>query len=175
MRYKLGIFEIFKLNRILCIAFFLAAANLYAQTADTTPTAPAETAAVRETEQTAVVQPVLTAYKGVRIGMAADEVRETLDKKPEVAYKDGFYYVFSDDESAQIMLDAERKVTAIVAIYRNGKAPKYTDVFGAEASLAETPDGRIYNLIRYPEAGFWVAYNRTAGDEPVITVTIQKF
>jgi hypothetical protein len=32
----------------------------------------------------------------------------------------------------------------------------------------------MYELKRYPSAGYWVAYSRTAGKNPIITVTMQK-
>jgi hypothetical protein len=28
--------------------------------------------------------------------------------------------------------------------------------------------------VRYPKAGFWVSYSRTAGDTPIVTIQIQK-
>jgi len=27
--------------------------------------------------------------------------------------------------------------------------------------------------VRYPKAGYWVSYNRTAGNSPMITITMQ--
>lgn len=134
-----------------------------------------EKTTAKEKKQT-VLQPVTTEYKGIKIGMTADEVRDKLDKKPKVADDDGFYYVFSDEESAQIGLDKKKTVRVILIIYsdKNANAPKYEDVFGKDVPIKETKSGGIYNLIRYPEAGFWVAYNRTAGDNPMVTITIQK-
>jgi outer membrane protein assembly factor BamE (lipoprotein component of BamABCDE complex) len=119
--------------------------------------------------------PVFKDYKGVTVGMTADEIREKLGK-PKMADDAGFYYVFSDDESAQINLDADKKASVIVIFYaaENKNAPAYADVFGPEANVAAKDDGSIYNLVRYPEAGFWVAYNRPAGDKAIVTVTIQK-
>jgi hypothetical protein len=35
------------------------------------------------------------------------------------------------------------------------------------------PDGTLYQLVQYPEAGYWVAYSRTAGDEPLTIITMQ--
>jgi hypothetical protein len=28
--------------------------------------------------------------------------------------------------------------------------------------------------VRYPKEGYWVSYSRTAGDTPIISITIQK-
>jgi hypothetical protein len=45
-------------------------------------------------------------------------------------------------------------------------------VLGVE--LQAKPDGSMYELKRYPDAGYWVSYNRTAGDKPIVTITMQK-
>lgn len=122
----------------------------------------------------AVLTPVLTNYKGIKIGTTADEVREKLGKA-KIDDKDGFFYD-SDDEMIQIRLDADKKVRVVSVTYldENKSKPKYADIFGAETPVAEKPDGSIYNLVQYPEAGYWVAYSRTAGEKPTVTVTMQK-
>jgi hypothetical protein len=131
--------------------------------------------AVQE-EKPAVLQPVFTEYKGIVIGMTADEVRDKINKKPKIEDKDGFYYVFSDDESMQIVLDENKKVKVISIIYSDGNAnaPTYEAVFGKDVPLEQGADGRVYKLIRYPQSGYWVAYSSGAGEKPTVTVTIQK-
>lgn len=121
----------------------------------------------------AALQPLMSDYKAVKIGMSADEVRDKIDKKPKLADDDGFYYIFSDDETAQIVLDADKKVRAISISYADtANAPTYETIFGSPA--APSADGKVYNLVRYPEAGYWIAYDRTAGDKPTVTITMQK-
>lgn len=129
-----------------------------------------------EEQKTAVLQPVFTEYKGIMIGMTADEVRDKIDKKPKLEDKDGFYYVFSDNESMQIVLDENKKVKVISVIYAGGNTttPTYEAVFGKDVPLEQSADGRVYKLIRYPDSGFWVAYSSGAGEKPTVTVTIQK-
>jgi hypothetical protein len=51
-------------------------------------------------------------------------------------------------------------------------APTCKTVVGAE--VKPLANGTVYKLIRFPKYGYWVSYNRTAGDLPVVTVTIQK-
>lgn len=130
---------------------------------------------VAETKKVVILQPVLTNYKEIKIGTAADEVRNKLGK-PKIADKDGFFYEISDDELAQIRIDKDKKVRLIAITYtdKNKNAPKYADIFGADATETAQPDGSIYNLVRYPDSGYWVAYSRTAGDKPTVTVTMQK-
>ena len=144
--------------------------TVFGQTANTSTTQPAV-----EKSATLILQPVLTNYKDVKIGMTDKEVRDKLGKA-EIDDKDGFFYRFSDDEFAQIRLDNDKKVRLLAVTYsgENKNAPKYTDVFGADAKIEAKPDGSVYKLIRYPEAGYWVAYSRTAGDKPSVTVTMQK-
>jgi hypothetical protein len=45
-------------------------------------------------------------------------------------------------------------------------------VFGAD--FETKPDGSKHKLVRYPKAGCWVSYSRTAGDAPIVSITIQK-
>lgn len=122
--------------------------------------------------ETATVAPLVKDYKGVRIGMNADEAREKLGGSDAAKEKRDVFLV-SDDEMAQLFFDKEGKLRAVSVTYLpKGEAPAATVVLGVEVS-AEA-DGRIYKLMRYPEAGYWVSYNRTAGDAPIVTVTMQK-
>ena len=50
--------------------------------------------------------------------------------------------------------------------------PTPKTVIGAD--IEPKPDGSMYKMIRYTKAGYWVSYNRTAGDSPMISITIQK-
>lgn len=144
----------------------------FGQTTENTQAATIQTADKKS--EKAVLMPVLTDYKGIKIGATAEDVREKLGKA-KIDDKDGFFYD-SNDELVQIRLDADKKVRFISVTYlnENKSVPQYVDVFGTEIPLAEKPDGSIYNLVRYPEAGYWVAYSRTAGEKPSVTVTMQK-
>lgn len=115
--------------------------------------------------------PVFTDYRGVRIGMTADEVRAKLDRIEKGEDQD--YLVFSKRESAQIYYDDGGKVTAIsIDYFDNSDAPSPDAVLGVE--LQAKDDGSMYQLNRYAQAGYWVSYNRTAGEKPIVTITMQK-
>jgi hypothetical protein len=117
-------------------------------------------------------KPLYHDYKGVQIGMTQEEVRKKLgDPKDKDDSQD--FYLFSDNETAQIFYQA-KKVYAISVSYTGTKAgaPEPKAVIGAD--IEPTADGRVYKMIRYPEAGYWVSYSRIAGDEPLVTVTMQK-
>jgi len=117
--------------------------------------------------------PVFKDYRGVQIGMSADEVRKKLDRLKDGGLGQDFF-AYSEGESAQIYYDKERKVIAVSVDYFGGdaNAPSPSAVLGEE--LQAKPDGSMYQLKRYPDAGYWVSYNRTAGDKPIITITMQK-
>jgi hypothetical protein len=118
-------------------------------------------------------QPLYSDYKGVRIGMTEQEVHAKLGQGVQVDNSE--FYMISDSETAQIAYDANRKVTAISVDYTGGVgAPDYKSVVGPD--IETRADGSLYKIIHYDELGFWVSYNRTGRNNPVMTVsiTIQK-
>ena len=117
--------------------------------------------------------PPYAGYKGVTIGTPAGEARTKLGVPKEKSDEQDFY-IFSETESAQVYYDAAKTVSAIMVTY-NGKldsAPTAKAIFGEDA--AAKPDGGIFKMERYPKAGFWISYNKTSGDEPIVIVAIQK-
>ena len=116
-------------------------------------------------------KPLYVEYKGVRIGMEATEVRKKLGDPSDKSDAQDFY-MFSDKETAQVFYD-KGKVMAVSVNYLGEKsAPLPKDVLGMD--IEAKPDGGMYKLVRYPEAGYFVSYNRTGGDDPLVTVTMQK-
>jgi hypothetical protein len=117
-------------------------------------------------------EPPFHEYKGVRIGMTADEARKLLGNPTDKSDQQDFYAV-NDNETAQVFYDSEKKVYALSIIYMGGtSAPVAKAVLGAEVEAK--PDGSMHRRVDYPKAGFWVAYSRTAGEAPLVTVTMQK-
>ena len=118
-------------------------------------------------------EPAFSDFKGVRIGSSTDEARKKLGN-PRDKGDDQDFYVFKDTQAVQIFYDKTAKVSAISIDYMNGAdgIPSPKDVLGTDAD--KKPDGSLYKLVRYPKAGYWVSYSRTAGDSPTITVTMQK-
>jgi hypothetical protein len=116
--------------------------------------------------------PVFHEYRGVKIGWVADDVRKKLGSPANKGEEQDFY-IFGEKETCQVMYD-KGQVTAISVDFMNGAKEIITpqQVFGAD--IEAKPDGSKYKLVRYPKAGYWVSYSRTAGDSPIITVTIQK-
>jgi hypothetical protein len=112
-------------------------------------------------------------YKGVRIGMTADEARKALGVPTDKGDQQDFY-VFSDNETAQVFYDAQKKVVAVATVYVGaaGGVPAPRAVLGTE--IEPKADGSLYKMVTYPKAGFWVSYSRTAGEAPITSITMQK-
>jgi hypothetical protein len=117
--------------------------------------------------------PLFSEYRAVRIGMTTEEVRKKLNNPTDKSDEQDFF-VFNDNESAQVFYDKTKKVFAISVNFLNGARdlPTAKVVFGSD--IAAKPDGSIYKMVRYPKHGCWVSFSRTAGDSPLTTITLQK-
>lgn len=119
-------------------------------------------------------KPVFIDYRGIQIGWVADEVRKKLGTPADKGDEQDFY-VFNEKETCQVLYDkTTKKVTAISVDFMNGATSVITpqQVFGSDVETK--PDGSKYKIVRYPKAGYWVSYSRTAGDTPIVTITMQK-
>jgi hypothetical protein len=117
--------------------------------------------------------PKFSEYRGVRIGMSADNTRQKLGN-PRDKDKTQDLFVFSKRETAQVFYDNQQKVYAISIDYAGGgkAAPSPVDILGKD--ITAKVDGSMYQMQQYPEVGYWVSYNRTAGDSALVTVTMQR-
>jgi hypothetical protein len=142
-----------------CGLLFGSAASVSAQT--------------QKVEQAAAAEPGFHGYKGVSLGMSAAEARKKLGT-PEEKSDEQDFYVVSDKESVQIYYDKAQMVEAISVNYvgESEAVPKPKAVLGTD--LEAKPDGSMHKMIRFPKAGYWLSYSRTAGDSPLITITLKK-
>ena len=120
----------------------------------------------------AAAEPLYREYRDVKLGMSAADVRAKLGKPQEKSDVMDFY-VFSDSERARVYY-TDGKASAIIATYigKDAAAPAPASVLGAE--IEPKPDGSMYRMSTYPQAGYWVAYSRTPGDSPMVMITMQK-
>ncbi len=150
---------------VFAFAFTYGSSNAQAQKARASAL-PAQARAVMPDE------PLYSAYKGISIGMTATEVRKKLSDPMQKSDEQDFY-VFGEKELATIYYDKAQQVKAISVDFMGGVgAPSFKEVVGSD--IETKPDGSMYKIVRYPKVGYWVSYNRTAGDSPTITITIQK-
>lgn len=118
-------------------------------------------------------EPLYREFKGVRIGTSQTEARKKLGNLEDKS-KEMDFFVFSDKERARVYYDAKGNATAVIVTYigKSANAPAAKAVLGSDVDAR--PDGSLYKIVHYPKAGYWVAYSRTAGDEPLTIITMQK-
>ncbi|HKG13299.1 MAG TPA: hypothetical protein VKB12_08165 [Pyrinomonadaceae bacterium] len=148
-------------------ALFYLAALLLALPAVCAAQGPAPKANQEKTEE-----PPFHEYKGVRLGMTADEARKKLGSPTDKSDKQD-YYALNDNESCEVYYDDTKKVYAVKITYLGGDAiPAPKNILGMEADSKQ--DGSLYKMLRFPKVGYWVSYTRTAGDSPMTLITMQK-
>ncbi|HEY7784155.1 MAG TPA: hypothetical protein VIB00_05495 [Pyrinomonadaceae bacterium] len=126
----------------------------------------------RVAESSPAQQPLLSEYKGVRLGMPAGDVATRLGQ-PAQHTDDQDFFVISETETAQIVYDKNQNVKTISVDYFGGVgAPDYKMVVGNDVQVR--PDGSVYKLVRYEAHGFWVSYSRTAGTAVIVSITLQS-
>jgi hypothetical protein len=135
---------------VLAVAFLVTASNSAAQDA-----------------------PLFAEYKGITIGMPMADVRQKLGKAEEQTDAED-YWEFDNDESVRVIYGPDKTVRAISISYnaKEAAAPTGLVVFGKE--IEAKPDGSKYKMVNYSKAGFWISYVRTAGDNALVIVTMQK-
>lgn len=162
----------FFLAIVMAVSLVLCAstrAQADAMTSNTNPQSRQENVA----ENDPAIDPTFKDYKGVRIGMSADEVAEKLGE-PAVKDKNEEVFLISDFEMVQVSYDKDGAVTAVSITYsaEHSNPPTALAVLGED--VPADAEGRIYKLTRYPALGYWVAYSRTSGEAPVVSVTMNK-
>jgi hypothetical protein len=116
--------------------------------------------------------PAFNEYRGIQLGMVSDEVRRKLGDPRDKGEEQDFW-VFNEEEMAQVVYDKTHKVITISADFTNAtKAITAKQVFGAD--IEAKADGSVYKMVRYPKAGYWLSYNRTGGSTPLTTITLQR-
>ena len=153
--------------RVRAFALMVAAAGLLLLCSGNTP-------AQRKPAPTAEEESgVYKEYRGVQLGMTADEVRKKLGEPKDKSDEQDFF-VFGETETAQIVYDKTQKVVTISADFLTvgASVPTAKQVLGSD--LEAKADGSVYKMVRFTKAGYWLSYNRTAGASPMTSVTLQK-
>jgi hypothetical protein len=121
----------------------------------------------------AFIKPVYSGYKGISIGTKIDDARTKLGTPKDKSDAQD-YYVFSDNETAQVLYDNDHSVR-VISINYIGKlqsVPTPKDVFGID--VPPNADGSVNKMVKYPKAGYWISYYKTGGDDPMVVITMQK-
>lgn len=150
---------------ILLASLFLSSTSISTATARSVSPAPAATP---------LGKPPYSSYKGVTLGMATDEARTKLGSPKEKSDLQDYFEV-SQSESVQVYYHpVSHTVTAVMVTYTGNLdgVPTPRDIFGEDAQAQ--PDGGIFKKVDYPKAGFWITYNKTGGDDPMIIIALNK-
>jgi hypothetical protein len=118
-------------------------------------------------------EPLYGEFKGLKLGASQDEARKLLGR-PQEMDKTQDFFVFSERERARVYYDDKGKVSAVIVTYigKSAGAPPPKAILGSDIEAKQ--DGSMYKMVNYPKAGYWVAYSRTAGDEPLTIITMQR-
>lgn len=169
--------------RLLSASLVFAALLAWAATpaaAQATPQEPAQqpseapaTAQPQPEAATPADEPLYGEFKGLKLGASQGEARKLLGNPREMEKTQDFF-VFSDRERARVYYDDKGAVSAIIVTYigKSSNAPTPKAVLGSDVEAKQ--DGSMYKMVSYPQAGYWVAYSRTAGDEPLTIITMQR-
>ncbi len=122
---------------------------------------------------TPVVDHGFTGYRGINIGTPRDVARAKLGEPREKSDAQD-YYMIGEGECVQVVYDADGTVKTISTSYfgEKVKPPAAKDIFGTD--VESNAEGAINKLVKYPKAGIWISYVRTAGQDPMVMITIQK-
>ena len=112
-------------------------------------------------------------YRGVAIGMSAEQARQKLGT-PKERSNSGDYYVISQGESVQLIFEKDLTIKSLTVNYTGDLkgAPSPKDVFGVD--VKKEPDGSITKMVSFPKDGYWASFVRTGGKDAMIIVTLQK-
>lgn len=105
--------------------------------------------------------------------MPMADARQKLGKAAEQTDAED-YWEFAKDESVRVLYGPDKMVRAISINYdaKEASAPTALIVFGKEVTAK--PDGSMHKMVEYNKAGFWISYVRTAGENAMVIVTLQK-
>lgn len=142
-----------------CLGHFDSVSNVFASSTHS----PAPTAAKH-----------ITDYRGIWLGARATDVRAKLGAPKDMSDVIDVYS-FAETETVLFYYDEALSVKAIMATFAGDltKAPTPIQIFGEDADVKE--DGSIFKMVRYEKERFWISYTKTAGDEKLVTIAVQKF
>jgi hypothetical protein len=117
--------------------------------------------------------PVMRDFRGIGIGMTADEVRKKLGD-PSSKSDEQDFFVLGEFETVQVVYDKSHKAIALSFDFSSGapNIPNPKAVFGSE--ITPKADGSMYKRVSYTKAGYWLSYNRTAGEQALTSLTFQR-
>ena len=139
------------------VSLALAAGALTTKSQAPTTEQPANPAA----EKKPAAEPLIHDLLGVTVGMTATDIKKKLGK-PESADATGMYFR-KDGPDVQLQFGTDGKAEMIALMYSAGDkgAPELAEVLGSDYKADPPQNGRIYEALRYPAAGYSIRYSRS--------------
>jgi len=160
---------------ILLVAFTFGVGAVSAQTADKSVVNPATTPKENLTAAVKPPEPLIRDLLGITVGMTASDIKKKLGK-PESADATGMYFR-KDGPDVQLQFGTDGKAEMIALMYSAGDkgAPELAEVLGSDYKADPPQNGRIYEALRYPAAGYSIRYSRSkVGDGNMTIITMER-
>jgi hypothetical protein len=113
---------------------------------------------------------VMREYRGIKLGMKRDEVRDAIGK-PELSDKGQDTFKIGDDDRLTTYYDDDSVKAIQLYFFESKKVPNWVDVIG-DTKIEERPDGAKVTRVEVPEENFWVSmYQSKSGALTTITIS----
>lgn len=114
---------------------------------------------------------VMREYRGIKLGMKRDEVRDALGK-PELSDQGKDRFKLGGDDLLTAHYDGDNVKVIQLYFFESKKAPDWADVVG-ETEIEQRSDGSKVARREIPEEKFWVSMYRSKSGA-ITTVTISR-
>jgi hypothetical protein len=112
---------------------------------------------------------VMREYRGIKLGMKRDEVREALGK-PELSDKGQDNFKIGGDDMLTAHYDNDSVKVIQLYFLESKRVPNWVDVVG-DTEIEERPDGSKIARVDIPEENFWILmFQGKGGGATTITI-----
>jgi hypothetical protein len=113
---------------------------------------------------------VMREYRGIKLGMKRDEVRDALGK-PELSDKGQDSFKIGGDDRLTAHYDDDSVNVIQLYFFESKRVPNWADVVG-DAEIEQRPDGSKIARVEMPEENFWISmFQNKNGDVTTITIS----
>jgi hypothetical protein len=113
---------------------------------------------------------VMREYRGIKLGMKRDEVRNALGK-PELSDKGQDIFKIGGDDMLTAHYDNDSVKVIQLYFSESKRVPNWVDVVG-DTEIEERPDGSKIARVEIPEENFWISmFQGKNGDITNITIS----
>lgn len=115
--------------------------------------------------------PVLREYRGVKLGMNREQVKDAMDK-PSQTSKDWDEFKLKDNDLMTVRYDDQGAVKTIQLYFTDAaRAPEWEKTVGS-AEIQQKPNGSKFARAVIKEENFWITmYQNSSGEVTTITIS----